>query len=212
MAPPTPASLRYEKHLWAQNYQTVVGIDEAGRGAWVGPLTVAAVIFPKNVVLPRLYDSKQISPKKRLKLRQQIEATAICYSVIHVSVEEINRHNIGRSTQIGFNKVLDSLTIKPDYILTDAYAIQDQPSTRQLAIIKGDSLSRSIAAASILAKTYRDELMENLDYTYPYYDLRSNKGYGTKAHTAALEKYGPSDIHRTSFKNIAALIKRREQA
>jgi ribonuclease HII len=206
------APTTFEMALWQQNIQHVVGIDEVGRGAWAGPLVIGAVIFPPyfQTDLP-INDSKKLTPTLRRQLSKQIKALAIAAAIFEVDVNTINSLGISAATQFGYSQVLKILAPSPQHILIDAFRIQDQPSNFQTPIIRGDSLSLSIAAASIIAKVYRDEIMQNLDeIKYPY-SFRQNVGYGTKKHQSALAAYGPSDLHRTSF-NLNKWISNNAQA
>jgi ribonuclease HII len=190
----------YETNLWQQNICHVVGIDEVGRGAWAGPVVIGAVIFPKgfSTDLP-INDSKKIPQKLRESLAIEIKKLALAHVIVEVDLNIINALGIGAATQYGFAEAVRQLSVTPEHILMDAFLIKDIPSHKQSAIIRGDSKSLSIAAASIIAKVYRDQLMHSLDSTkYPYY-FDQNVGYGTKKHQAALAIHGPSDLHRTSF-------------
>ena len=188
--------LDYEKKYEGR---IIAGIDEAGRGPLAGPVVCACVIMPmeKEKLINGVNDSKKLSPKKRDELYEKIVATAICYSIVEVDEKTIDEINILQATRLGMKKVLENLSVKPDIVLVDAVKIDTALS--QESIIKGDALSYNIAAASILAKVYRDRLMVELDKKYPKYQFAKHKGYGTKAHIEALEKYGKCEIHRLSF-------------
>jgi ribonuclease HII len=194
------AHCQFETDLWSQGHQYVVGIDEVGRGAWAGPLVIGAVIFPTNSCpnFP-LADSKQLSPKKRAKLIPQITSCALAHAIIEVSVQEINEIGVGKACQKGFQQAVKSFNMHPDFVLIDAFKIVGHPLEKQNAIIKGDEQSVSIAAASILAKEYRDNLMRDIHSAEPRFCFDKNVGYGTKDHRAAIGKHGLSTYHRTSY-------------
>jgi ribonuclease HII len=194
------ADLSYEKKLWREGYQSVVGVDEVGRGSWAGPVVTATVIFPAAFKPTfQLADSKLLSIKRRLELDEAIKNNAVGFAIGEVGLPHINRYGIGRSTQQGFRKALAGLSINPDFLLIDAFYIKYLPKKNQLPIVKGDQKSFSIAAASIIAKVYRDQLMEKLSLDYPNYGFEKHKGYGTKAHQEAIKIHGFSPLHRKSF-------------
>lgn len=183
--------------LYEQGYRCVGGIDEAGRGPLAGPVVAACVILPPHCFIPGLDDSKKLTERKREKLELQIKQEAVAWAVGLVNHKEIDRVNIYQATKIAMAKAVRSLKIRPDYLLIDAMKIDtDIP---QEGIIHGDSLCAAIAAASIIAKTYRDRLMVLLDNFYPAYGFKDNKGYGTARHMEALHLLGPSPVHRRSF-------------
>lgn len=193
-----------EKILWEQGFNFVAGIDEVGRGAFAGPLVTAAVIFPKNCSfidsdLLSINDSKVLSSKKRQILSHKIKDAALSYSITEIPLNYINKYGIGKAAQLGFYKSVKTLSTFPDFCLIDAFFIKRVKKSIQKPIIKGDSLSISIAAASILAKVYRDELMEKLHPQAPMYNFSQNKGYGTKFHRDQLKIHGLSSFHRLSF-------------
>lgn len=193
-------TLNYEQQLWGSGHNLVCGIDEVGRGSFAGPVVVGAVIFPKDCpIIEGLTDSKLLSPKKREKFESRIKDQALCWAVAEVSVVVINKVGIGKATQLAFRKVVKNLEESPDFILMDAFYIKHLDRKKQLPIIKGDQKSLSIAAASVLAKVYRDNLMVKLHKIYPQYGFDKHKGYGTKDHREAIAKHGLSKIHRTSF-------------
>ena len=199
-------TLDYEKQLWISGCNYVCGIDEVGRGCFAGPVVAAAVIFPKNIpLLEGVMDSKILKPRQREKMDPIIKKNAFAWSIAEVSVTKINKFGIGKATQIAFRKVVKSLKTNPDFILMDAFYIKQLNRKRQKPIIKGDQKSLSIAAASIIAKVYRDKLMKELHKKYPQYGFAKHKGYGTKFHQAAIKKYGLSRIHRKSF-NLAKFL------
>ena len=186
----------YETHGW------VCGIDEVGRGPLCGPVVAAACILPNDVDIPRLNDSKKLTPKIRMELFEQIKEKALAYSIAFGTVEEIDEINILQATYEAMRQAISSLSVKPAVLLNDAVTIPGV-EIPQIPIIKGDAKSVSIAAASIIAKVTRDRMMVEYDRLYPGYDLASNKGYGTKVHMDALKTVGPCEIHRRSFiKNI----------
>lgn len=193
-------TLDFEIEAWKQGFTNVAGVDEVGRGCFAGPVVVGAVIFPKDVNLPEgIRDSKLLTPKKRKDLDPQIKNIATAWSIEEVGIEIINELGIGQATQLAFLNVIKKLKFLPDYILIDAFFIDGIEKEKQKPIIHGDALSMSIAAASIIAKVYRDELMEKLHEQYPQYNFAKHKGYGTKEHRDAIKKHGLSPLHRTSF-------------
>lgn len=187
-----------EKQRMSLGYKYVCGIDEAGRGPLCGPVVAAACILPPDIDIPKLNDSKKLSPKTRLMLFDLIREKALAYSIGYGDVEEIDRYNILEATLLAMRRAVDGLNIRPDYLLVDGNVFRDFDLPGE-SVIKGDSVSSSIAAASILAKVTRDILCDELDALYPQYGIKSHKGYGTKAHMDALRKYGPSPIHRKQF-------------
>lgn len=196
-----------ETALLKSGISKIAGCDEAGRGPCAGPLVVAAVIldFPLIDALNGIADSKELSEIKRETLFDSITTNAISYSIIEISVEEIDSKGLHKCNLEGMRRAVSSLKITPEYVLTDGYEIEglDVPS---LAVWKGDQVAVSVGAASILAKVYRDRVMAQLDKKYPGYGLAEHKGYITAKHTAALRELGVTEIHRKSFSNIAALI------
>ncbi len=175
------------------------GCDEAGRGPLAGAVFASSVIWPKSLVLPEIDDSKKLSEKKRLILRDYIEKNAIDYFVSMVDVEEIGQINILNASIKAMHLALDGLSVKFSRILVDGNRFKQYRDIEHITIVKGDGKYLSIAAASILAKTYRDEYMQKLDKEYPYYMWKNNKGYGTKAHREAILKYGLTKYHRKKF-------------
>lgn len=175
------------------------GCDEAGRGCYAGPVFAAAVILPKDFYHPLLNDSKQISEATRNELRPVIEKEAVCYSVAMVCNEEIDKINILRASFKAMHIALDNLKKRPRYLLIDGNRFTPYHDVRHKCIIKGDGLYSSIAAASVLAKTYRDEFMKNLHSEFPLYNWSSNKGYGTEEHRLAIQAHGLCKYHRMSF-------------
>ena len=175
------------------------GIDEAGRGSLAGPVTAAAVILEKDFKNKDLNDSKKLSPKKRLKLKKYIEKNALAYSVAFVNSSHIDKNNILNSTFKAMHMSLEGLDIEPDFILVDGNLFKPYRDLKHKCIIKGDQKYQNIAAASILAKTFRDEYMSNLHIKFPEYDWIKNKGYGTKFHIDMVTKFGKTKYHRKSF-------------
>lgn len=189
-----------EKLLWQEGIKFVAGVDEVGRGCFAGPIVASAVILPPNFsAAKRINDSKLLSPARRKELSEIIKQEAVSYALGVVSINYINKYGIGQANQLAFKKSLNKLSIIPEYVLVDGFKIKKFFRTRQKAIIKGDRISVTIASASIIAKVYRDELMQNLPYKYNKYGFYGNKGYGTEFHREAIYKYGLSDLHRTSF-------------
>lgn len=193
-------TFEYETKLWNQGLQFVAGVDEVGRGCFAGPVVAAAVILPSDFsATDKINDSKKLTPKVREELAIIIKKHAIAYSIAEVSVSIINKVGIGKAAQQAFLKAIKGLTTEPDHVLVDAFRIDTLEKEKQTPIVYGDSISISIAAASIIAKVYRDELMQRLHPQYEVYDFFTNKGYGTKKHREAIGKYGLCDLHRTSF-------------
>lgn len=188
---------QYEYQYWKE-YDYICGIDEVGRGPLAGPVMAAAVIFPKDVNMLYLNDSKQLSEKKREELYEEIKLNAIAYAIGIADVATIDEVNILQADYIAMRQAVSRLSVEPQLLLNDAVTIPlvNQP---QVPIIKGDTKSISIAAASILAKVERDRLMCVYDEMYPEYGFARNKGYGSAEHIEAIRKYGPCDIHRRTF-------------
>jgi len=176
------------------------GTDEAGRGCLAGPVTAAAVILPPNFKLPLLNDSKKLTEKQRFALRPEIEHQAIAYAIAHVYQEEIDEINILNASIKAMHLALEQLSKKPEYIIVDGNRFKSFQEIPHQCIVKGDGKYQNIAAASVLAKTYRDDFMEKLGLEFPQYDWKKNKGYPTKKHREAIKKYGITTYHRTSFK------------
>lgn len=198
--------LEYEQNLYKSGIKLIAGIDEVGRGPLIGPVVAAAVILPKNFYNKDIKDSKKISEKKRNTLYKIIEENAISIGIGVISSERIDEINIYEATKEAMKEAINNLNIKPEHLLIDAMKLKTNiPST---SIIKGDAKSQSIAAASIIAKVYRDNLMYELDKVYPMYDLKNNKGYGTKKHLEAIQKYGVIKEHRKTFKPVTDTIEK----
>ena len=182
------------------NYDYEAGIDEAGRGSLAGPVTASAVILPKGYKNKRLNDSKKISPTKREELRKEIEKDAIAYSIVSISSKVIDEKNILNSTFIAMNSAIKKLKTQPEYIIIDGNKFKNDLGIPFKCIVKGDEKYLNIAAASILAKTYRDNIMQKLDLNYPIYKWSKNKGYGTLEHRESIIKYGRTEFHRKTYK------------
>ena len=192
----------YEKEARSKGIVLVAGMDEAGRGPLAGPVVAAAVILDPENPIYGVDDSKKLSPKKRAALKAEIEEKAISVGVGIVDVETIDSINILEATKLAMKKAVAALDPQPELILIDAVQLKDLPIAQQ-PIIKGDALSVSIAAASIIAKETRDEMLKAYDELYPEYGFASHKGYGTKQHMDAIRNLGPLPIHRKTFiKNI----------
>ena len=187
-----------EEALTQEGYAHICGVDEAGRGPLSGPVVAAACILPLGCVIEGLDDSKKLTPKKRDALFEVIKANALSYSIASASVEEIDKMNILNATLLAMRRAIAGLSVPADFALIDGNIDRDFPLPVK-AVIKGDSLSTSIAAASILAKVTRDRLCMEDDKTYPQYEFAKHKGYGTARHMALIREYGPSPLHRKSF-------------
>ncbi|MBQ9442611.1 MAG: ribonuclease HII [Selenomonadaceae bacterium] len=196
----------FENELYAQGYNLIAGVDEAGRGSLVGSMTVAAVILPKNLYLPKLNDSKKISAHIREILYEEIILKAISFSVIEVSVEEIDEFNIYQATLRGMKRAVESLDTVPNFVLTDAMKLDFGDKIRTQSIIHGDALSASIAAASIIAKVTRDRMTDEWHKKYTDYGFDHNRGYGTKTHIEAIKKIGSCPLHRKSFNPVKSIL------
>ena len=196
-----------EQTLLKAGIKNIAGVDEAGRGPCAGPLVLASVILkdPLSKLLIDVKDSKELSESKREELFDVVIKNSITYSIIEVSVEEIDAIGLHKCTIEGMRRAVNALEITPDYVLTDGYPIPGL-TTPNLAVWKGDQVAISISAASILAKVYRDRIMIKLDKEFPNYGLANHKGYITASHTAAIKEFGVLAIHRKSFANIAALL------
>lgn len=186
-----------ENEIKQQGFKAVCGVDEAGRGPLAGPVCAAAVILAEEI--EGLNDSKKLSEKKREVLFDEIKEKSLSYSIAFASVEEIEEHNILNATYLAMNRAVEGLEIPADFALIDGNRVPTDIKVPCKTVVKGDALSCSIAAASILAKVTRDRLMLEEDKKYPEYNFKKHKGYGTKEHTDAILKYGVSPIHRPSF-------------
>lgn len=187
-----------ENGFYSETLQVICGVDEAGRGPLAGPVCAAAVILPKHAELPGLTDSKKLTDKKRRELYPLIMEQAVAYGIGFATEQEIDEINILQATFLAMQRALDQLTVKPDLALIDGNREKDFGIPVK-TVVKGDSLSANIAAASILAKVTRDNLMVEMAEKFPQYGFEIHKGYGTKAHYAALREYGASPIHRMTF-------------
>lgn len=190
-------TLRYEKEAWQTGFQRIGGVDEAGRGCLFGPVVAAAVILNPSDRIRGLKDSKLLPEETREHLAIEIRARALCWAYAAVDAAQIDTINILQASRLAMLQAVLQLQPSPDFLLVDAIRL-DHPCP-QRPIIHGDALSASIAAASIIAKVERDRLMREFDKTYPQYALASNKGYGTRAHKAALLEHGPTPLHRMTF-------------
>lgn len=198
----TTIGLNFEREAHAEGYKFVAGVDEVGRGCLAGAVVAGAVILDLSKPLPvGLNDSKKLSKKKRELIVKEIKEHALCYSVGQIEAEEIDRINILEATKKAMILAVKNLKLKADFLLIDALELKniDLP---QKGIIKGDAVSASIAAASIIAKVYRDDLMTDLSEIYPGYGFEKHAGYGTKAHFEALKTHGACPIHRKSFRGV----------
>lgn len=195
----------YEKKYYQQGCHYIAGVDEAGRGPLAGPVVAAAVILPKDFKLLGLNDSKQLNESTRKLYFQKIKEQAISYGISVVSNKEIDRINIYEATKVAMMNAIKQLELQADHILIDAVDLGEVPISTE-SIIKGDQKSISIAAASILAKVTRDQLMKEIHSNYPKYHFLTNMGYGTKQHIEMLKKYGPSPYHRKSFAPVRDLL------
>lgn len=194
----------YEKQFW-QKGELVAGVDEVGRGPLAGPVVTAAVIIDHNFNLLEVNDSKKLSPEKRLQLYPKILSEAVSVGIGIKSAEVIDQINIYEADRQAMAQAVKALDVKPDALLVDAMNVPiDLP---QVKLIKGDAKSNSIAAASIVAKVFRDKLMDDYDKIYPQYGFPRNAGYGTKEHIEALKKYGPTPIHRKTFAPVSDFFK-----
>ena len=193
---------KYEKELYNKGYKLIAGVDEVGRGPLVGPVVVACVILPKDFFLEGLTDSKKLSEKKREQFYDIIMEHAISVSIGIKDENVIDEVNIYEATKLAMYEAIENSKVKPDYVLIDAMKLEnlDVPS---LSIIKGDLKSISISAASVIAKVTRDRMMYELDKLYPMYNFKKNKGYPTKEHVIAIEKYGILKQHRKTFKPVS---------
>ncbi|MEE1187059.1 MAG: ribonuclease HII [Acutalibacteraceae bacterium] len=193
----------YEIKAAQKGYKNICGVDEAGRGPLAGPVCAAAVILPLNCEIEGLNDSKKLSEKKRELLYDVIIKKSVSYSVAFASVEEIEEYNILGATYIAMNRAINGLDVKCDFALIDGNRVPKDIPCECETIVKGDSESMSVAAASVLAKVTRDRLVLQLDEKYPQYNFKKHKGYGTKEHIEKIKEFGPCEIHRPSFlKNI----------
>ncbi len=201
VAPPPGAAFILEKRLHRQGFHRVAGIDEVGRGPLAGPVVAAAVVFPVGMELSGLMDSKKLTASRRESFSRVILSEALDFGIGCVQADEIDRINILQATFRAMMEAIQSLRIPPDYLLIDGPYRLPLP-TLQCGIPKGDATCASIAAASIVAKVYRDRIMTEFDLVYPAYGFGKHKGYGTAAHCRAIELHGPCPIHRRSFRRV----------
>jgi len=197
---------RFERALARRGYVAVAGLDEAGRGSLFGSVVAAAVILPLDARLPGVKDSKELGAARREELAAEIRSTATAWAVADADEAEIDRVNIYQASRLAMKRAVTRLATPPDFLLVDALSL-DVPLPQQ-ALIKGDARARSIAAASILAKVFRDASMREWDRVYPQYGLSRGKGYGTREHLAALEEFGPTAHHRFTFDPVARFLPR----
>lgn len=198
------ANLEYESKYYEKGLSLIAGSDEAGRGPLAGPLVVAACILPKGYQHELINDSKKLTDKKRRMLYETIKKDALAYHIEVIDIETIDKINIYQASKLGMKICLEKLSIKPEAALLDAMNLDmDYPVE---SIIKGDEKSLSIAAASILAKVYRDDLMIEYSKEYPQYQFEKNKGYGTKVHLEALDKYGITPLHRKTYEPVKSML------
>ncbi|MGN1390997.1 MAG: ribonuclease HII [Sharpea porci] len=197
--------LQYENEAYQKGYHYIIGLDEAGRGPMAGPLVVGGVIFPEGFYDERINDSKKLTEKKREALYDLIVEKALAYDIEVISVEEVDLLNVYEASRTGMRRIIERISVKPDFALTDAMPLGND-AIDHLAIIKGDAKSMSIGGASILAKVTRDRIMKEYAQIYPEYGFEKHKGYVTKAHKEALEKYGVCPIHRRSFKPVQEIL------
>ena len=196
--------LKFEQQAYQSGKKVIIGLDEAGRGPMAGPLVVAGVIFKEGYYDEQINDSKQLSEKKRERLYDLIIENALAYHIEVIDVEEVDKLNVYQASRTGMIRYIDKIDLKPDYALTDAMPLGEH--IEHLSIIKGDALSLSIGAASILAKVTRDRIMKEYDVMYPEYGFAKHKGYPTKAHKEALKQYGVTPIHRRSFAPVSEVL------
>lgn len=198
-------NLKYEKELYNEGIELIAGVDEVGRGPLIGPVVAAAVILPKNYKLEGLTDSKKLTEKKRNIFYEIIKRDAIAIGIGIKDENIIDEVNIYEATKLAMKDAIDKLSVKPEHVLIDAMPLElDVPTT---SIIKGDMKSESIAAASVIAKVTRDSMMYELDKRYPEYGFGSHKGYPTKKHIEALEKYGLIEGYRKTYAPIKDMVK-----
>ena len=199
------ARFTYEQDFWAKG-QLVAGVDEVGRGPLAGPVVAAAVVLPEDFSLLEVNDSKKLSPQKRLALYPKILEQAVAVGVGVMDNQVIDQINIYEADRLAMKQAVEALSTRPDALLVDAMNVPvDLPQLPQTELIKGDAKSNSIAAASIVAKVFRDSLMDDYARLYPDYAFDHNAGYGTKDHLEALRKYGPTPIHRLTFSSVSEM-------
>ena len=192
--------LEYENNLYNEGVTLIAGVDEVGRGPLIGPVVACACILPVNFYHKDIKESKKLSEKKREEMYKIIKENAISIGLGIVSEKVIDEVNIYEATKIAMKEAIKNLNITPEHVLIDAMKLELNISST--SIIKGDAKSESIAAASIIAKVTRDHMLDEMDKEYPMYDLKNNKGYGTKKHLEALQTYGPCKYHRVSYSPV----------
>ena len=197
-------SLTLEEEFRGRGFKYIAGIDEAGRGPLAGPVVAAAVIFPPNLLLEGVDDSKKLSPRQRERSYQEIVEKAMAFGIGETDVETIDRLNIAQASLLAMKEAVESLPISPDLLLVDGNRFIPGVGIEQRTIIGGDAQCFSIASASILAKVTRDRLMDVYDVLYPGYGFSQNKGYATSIHREALRRLGPCEVHRRSFSLLGA--------
>ena len=202
--------LSYEKELYKQGLTLIAGVDEVGRGPLAGPVVAAAVILPKNCKIRGLNDSKKIPKKKHLEIFQAVQDQALSIGIGIMDNQVIDQVNIYEATKLAMKEAISQLSLQPQHLLIDAMKL-DLPIS-QTSIIKGDANSLSIAAASIIAKVTRDELMKDYDSQFPGYDFSANAGYGTARHLEGIEKQGITPIHRLSFEPIKSMVSSKQKS
>jgi ribonuclease HII len=205
MAKPTVCGWHLEEAARSGGARRIAGVDEVGRGPLFGPVVAAAVILQKGCHLPGLDDSKKLSEKKRNLIEPEIRANSIAWAIASVDAETIDRINIRQASLLAMRRAVEQLALSPDYLLIDGRDTIDWDCPQQ-PVIHGDALSLSIAAASVLAKVHRDRLLVELDRAYPGYGLAEHKGYGCPVHLEALERLGPTPLHRKSFHPVAQSV------
>lgn len=195
----------FEKQFYEQGKHHIAGVDEVGRGSMIGPVITAAVILNPNVKIDGLNDSKKLSPKKRKELEIQIKTDSLAWAIGEATIEEVDNLNVYQATKLAMHRAISALEIPADAVLIDAMPLELE--VESLSIIKGDMKSASIAAASIIAKEYRDRIICLEAAKYPEYFFEKNKGYLTKVHKEALLQYGPTAYHRKTFEPVKTLLK-----
>jgi len=202
-------NLKFEKELYEKNITLIAGVDEVGRGPLVGPVVASAVILPKNYIIDGLTDSKKLSEKKRSQLFEEIINNALSVGIGIVDAKTIDEINILEASKLAMIQAIEKLNLRPNHLLIDGNQNLNI-AIPQTTIIKGDYLSQSIAAASVIAKVTRDKMMYELDELYPEYEFKSHKGYPTKKHIANIEKYGVLKNYRFSYAPVKEIKKRRD--
>ncbi|MFA5075840.1 MAG: ribonuclease HII [Patescibacteria group bacterium] len=201
-------TFQLENELLSQGYSLIAGIDEAGRGPWAGPLVAGAIILDvPNFVSEEIRDSKRLTPKRRQELSSWLKENCLAWAIGEVSSQEIDQLGLQMANKTAMKRAIQNLQIKPDYILTD-YVGRIAFRTPFKVVVRGDQVSISVAAASIIAKVYRDDLMLNLAKIYPEYGFEQHKGYGTKLHQEMIQKYGLCPLHRQCFRPIKEVAKK----